>query len=1128
MALFSIVKRKNKKVNKTENIEIISKNEEPKEVKQILSIYDEYEKILGQDRFISRKDMLSFSLKYEEDIKFLCELDKRELLLGICKDTPYDEVKNKLNILRNIDVNIEKRNHYYVENEKNKYKSYFDTILNSCDPNILLDDDQRNCIVYDEDYSLVIAGAGAGKTTTIAAKVKYLVDKKGILPEEILIVSFTNKAVDELKERVNKQLNISCPITTFHSAGIAIIKKDKPNEKIQAVSEGFLYVAVRDYLKDGIKMNPSLIDKVILLFGTYFETPFQEGSLKDFFTYLSRSDFSTMKSNLGEFNQQIIDKRTKKLYTINDERVRSQQEVQIANFLYINNIDYKYEDSYEFNMQNSDKIYTPDFHIFQNNLNYYVEHFALSQKGENSRFTEFEIQKYKKAINDKVKLHRAKGTNLIYTWSKYNDGRSLLEHLEEELCKAGFVLKRKSTEEIFDKLSANEENKYIAPLIKLLCLFISNFKVNGYNESTFAKMKNDMDNVRTNLFLDLAYGAYLFYQQRLSTANRVDFSDMINESARLLQQKKELKEKLPFKYIIVDEYQDISRQRFDLTKALSDVCDAKIVAVGDDWQSIYAFSGSDITLFTQFKEKMGYAKELKIVKTYRNPQEVIDIAGNFVQENTSQIKKELISPKHIDKPVVIYSYNDDYQDLKEKGFKNEMEARAKMIEDVIGKVVSYNTVEGKSKKSSILLIGRYNFDAHKLGNTKYFCYDENKKTISSNKYPNVNIEFLTAHSSKGLGYDNVIIINAIDTLFGFPAQLEIDPVLKLVIQEDSAIEYAEERRLFYVAMTRTKNRVFIVAPSTRPSQFILELKEKYSKVELVGELNPKYKYINNKICPICGYPLQLKYNPNYGLRLYMCTNEPEICEFMTNDIHGGKMAICKCDSCKDGYLIVKQSKTNAYFLGCTNYYSINCTRQISKSEYYRKHNLVDKEFDLNELINKQVSIKNNDNETLAIHDSCVEAKTEIEPKEATIAIDLNEFQKFYDALLEYRNLKASRPGRRFYVLPEEIIYTIYKEMPLTIKELANIKGIGEIKLERYGEDLISIINNHLNLKEIPRPIVSRAQDNRELIGNKWTSSEEKQLIEEFSHGMKMPEIAKIHSRTTGGIRARLKKLGVIE
>lgn len=154
------------------------------------------------------------------------------------------------------------------------------------------------------------------------------------------------------------------------------------------------------------------------------------------------------------------------------------------------------------------------------------------------------------------------------------------------------------------------------------------------------------------------------YKKFLVENHAVDFEDMINESVRVLTEVKDMKQKLDFKYLIVDEYQDISRQRFDLVQAFSEVADAKIMAVGDDWQSIYAFSGSDITLFTQFEEKMGYAKLMKIVRTYRNSQEVIDIAGNFIQKNTSQIRKSLISPKHMEEPVIIYTYDSRAKDPK--------------------------------------------------------------------------------------------------------------------------------------------------------------------------------------------------------------------------------------------------------------------------------------------------------------------------------------------------------------------------------------------------------------------------------------------------------------------------------
>lgn len=1120
MGVFSYLFKKKKKT------EIVNSNDH-KDVCDFLEIYKKFERFINQDEYISRKAYECFINSVIDKVIYIKKLDESNLLHGMCVQTTYEDILECISKIDNCINEVERHNEEYIKNKKVQYKEYLDHILDDCDPHIVLDDDQRNCVLSDEDYSLIIAGAGAGKTTTVAAKIKYLVDIKKINPKDILVVSYTNKAVDELKERVNRQLKIDCPITTFHSTGIAIIKKDTPTEKITPVNEGFLYTSIRDFLQGAITTNQSLLDKMILLFGSYFEAPFEEGDLKSFFKYVASSDFSTLKSNVGDYNQQIIDARTKKLYTLQDERVNSKQEVQIANFLYMNNLDYVYEPTYPLYIEGSDKLYTPDFMITQGDKIYYLEHFALSQDGTNNRFTEEQIIKYKKAINDKIRLHRRYKTNLIYTWSKYKDGKDLLYHLEQELINAGFILRKKTSQEIFEKIKVTEENKYIVPMIKLMQTFISNYKVNGYNEKHFSIMKDNTKNIRTRLFLEITEGAYLFYEQRLKMANKVDFSDMINESARLLNQKAEMKEKLHFRYIIVDEYQDISKQRFDLTKALSKVCDAKIIAVGDDWQSIYAFSGSDITLFTQFKQKMGYAKELKIVKTYRNPQEVIDIAGRFVQENETQIRKELISPKHIDKPVIVFTYNDEYQGLKEQGFKNDAESKAKMVEDAITRVLEYNKKDHKSKDSSILLIGRYNFDGFKLGNTPYFSYYENKSEIKSKKYPNIKLEFMTAHSSKGLGYDNVIIINAIDTMYGFPAQLQLDPVLQLVIHDDKTIDYAEERRLFYVAMTRTKNRVFIVAPETRPSKFILELQEKYPNVVIEGNLNPQNKFSSQKMCPICGYPLQLRYHKNYGLKLYMCTNEPELCDYITNDIHGGKVSICKCDKCKDGFLVVKlSSKTNSYFLGCTNYKSINCTRQMSFQEYFSIHNINNEEKPKIDYSSKISGEKYEEYQSIDVN--TYEPFDEKDSNEKKIKVDIDRCQIFYDELLEYRNSKASRLGKRFYIFTEETIYEIYKNMPLTLDKLKDIKGIGELKLELYGEELISIIHKYLDLKPMNKPEISRIRDDRELIGTKWTTKEEQQLLEEFSNGIKISEIAKIHSRTSGGIRSRLKKLGVIE
>ena len=315
------------------------------------------------------------------------------------------------------------------------------------------------------------------------------------------------------------------------------------------------------------------------------------------------------------------------------------------------------------------------------------------------------------------------------------------------------------------------------------------------------------------------------------TSNGLEMLQLINESARIIRDEQLRGDRLEFKYIIVDEYQDISRQRFNLTLELSKLCNAKIIAVGDDWQSIYAFSGSDVSLFTRFEEAFGHGILLKIVNTYRNAQEIINIAGGFVQKNTAQISKDLISYKHIKDPVIIETYTENVDRSQYEGKGGKFFLVGETVERIMKEIFKENP------KSSILILGRYGFDARNLSRSADFEYNEKMGVVVSKTFKDFDYEYMTVHKSKGLGYDNVIIINAIDAKFGFPSRIEDDPVLKFVVHEDDTIEFAEERRLFYVALTRTKNRVYIVTPQQRPSPFVRELVHDYPNVVVHGQLD---------------------------------------------------------------------------------------------------------------------------------------------------------------------------------------------------------------------------------------------------------------------------------------------------
>lgn len=193
----------NKKINQS-----VQLNEDNMAISSLLEKYNKFETFIKNDKYISRKEFNKFLLTLDLDINFYNNLEKNNVLSAICNKEKYSFATAIIEKLNNSLELVENHNTDFIKNKIVMEKDYFDNILKECDPNIILDDDQRTCVLVDEDYCLVIAGAGAGKTTTVAAKVKYLVEKQNIKPEDILVISFTNKAVDELKERINKQLGI--------------------------------------------------------------------------------------------------------------------------------------------------------------------------------------------------------------------------------------------------------------------------------------------------------------------------------------------------------------------------------------------------------------------------------------------------------------------------------------------------------------------------------------------------------------------------------------------------------------------------------------------------------------------------------------------------------------------------------------------------------------------------------------------------------------------------------------------------------------------------------------------------------------------------------------------------------
>jgi len=782
---------------------------------------------------------------------------------------------------------------------------YFDTILKRIDPKIKLDKEQREVVISKEKNTLVVAGAGAGKTTTMAAKVKYLIERQAVKPEEIIIVSYTNKAILELRERINDKLEIPVNISTFHAFAFDIVKKLYDTAPEINYSS---YKFISEYLEKVIYDDEELLNKLILFLGFYFDLPENIANFKtlnEYIDFKSNQEYETLKSNLDNYSKQVGEQRLKYKKSLNGEYLRSIQEVQIANYLFLNNIDYEYEKVYPVRNPVTNKPYTPDFFIKQGELEVYLEHFGVSENFKHSLYDEEQLNRYINGIRLKRKIHQTNNTRLIETYSQYNDSKELTVHLEGLLRQSGFTIKKRDNKEVYQRIVETGKDKYIFKFTYFLKEFIELYKTNGIINNSFDSLRSKTNNYRSLLFLDIAEGTYNYYQEQLKKYNKIDFSDMINQANQILVSDN-ISVKLPYKHIIIDEFQDIARQRFDFTHLLAKNTNASVTAVGDDWQSIFAFAGSDVSLFMKFITLMGEGKERKIINTYRNSQELIDIAGKFIQKNSNQIIKKLYSPKHIPNPIHICEYDDKVK---------LMMSLAEKTSEIIGQIYYENP------EARILILGRYNFDLHKLVQTNLFIELSDIK-IQCKKYSYAKIDFLTVHSAKGLGYDEVIILNLIEGTFGFPSQIESDPIMKLVLHEENSIPFAEERRMFYVALTRTKNRVFLMTPLSKPSRFAIELINE-NNLKHTDNLKLSYQDKVRYRCPLCHSPLKFSANNPLGIRLYICTNEPEMCSFMTNEPEIMR-DIEKCTECETGYLIVKRKKDkDGFVLGCTNFRNEN-------------------------------------------------------------------------------------------------------------------------------------------------------------------------------------------------------------
>lgn len=696
---------------------------------------------------------------------------------------PSENVLKLLRDFENIGKLVRRHNQSILRNLLEEHKDFFDNCLK-----YPLDEQQRRSIVSEEDNCLVVSSAGSGKTSSIVGKVKYLIEIKKVNPTRILLISYTNKAAAELTERMGIE---GLRGYTFHKLALDLIGQ-----------------------RTGQK--PSICDNTDALFVKIYrellaDSQFRKHAVEYFVDYqANEADWERRKDERRQQLSEQKDVRLKALLPDMDGKqiyVRSEQEQKICFVLSSLGVRFRYEEPYEYSVADAmHSQYKPDFSIhFEYDgkpQRLYLEHFGVDERGlvpawfakdQNISYEEAN-QKYNDGITWKRAVHEKFGTKLITTSSAdfyHSDIREMLKRL---LLDAGVPLQERTDTELYGMVLP-EGSKQEKAFIRLIATFVTLLKSSCRSLKDVLKQTDEADDQRSEFVIkNIFRPVYDRYEEVLRNNGQIDFTDAILQATELCR----ASHPVSYDYIIVDEFQDISVDRYNFLKVLREgEAPAKLYCVGDDWQSIYRFSGSDMALFNDFARFFGPTEINKIETTYRFGEPLVGLSAQFIQRNTAQIQKNIQPFSEQTKTEL------SFQAYNRNSYCN-----------FIGQLIASIPAD-----KSVFLLGRYSFDDYYLpfmyksvkeGNRFYYIIEGRK------------IEFLTVHKSKGLEADYVILLQCNKDTYGFPSRVSDDPSLQYVLTASDRFPYGEERRLFYVAITRAKVKTWVLYDARFPSVFVDE------------------------------------------------------------------------------------------------------------------------------------------------------------------------------------------------------------------------------------------------------------------------------------------------------------------
>jgi len=800
-----------------------------------ISKFSEARKLLdsfkARDSYFRHKNIREIITKvaHQSNIQNLSNL----YLLKPCLSNILEGINSIDKLVQGNFSEIESWNTNFIKIEKAKFNGFFNKIEKTS-----LTDEQIESAIIMEDRNLVIAAAGSGKTSTLVAKVGYIINKGYALPEEILVLSFNNKVKEEIQNRISNALGIekngigSPVVDTFHGLGYKIrnshsSKRVAPWTTTRAALNSQIAEIFNAVIVDNIKLSEYAAQFISIFQGE------PEEEIKSLFELTDNTSIDELtKYQFGSVSSNFI-----KLHrTLSKDTVRSFQEMRIANWLTLHGIEFKYEYSFD-EWPNEQWIggYRPDFYYPQ--IKCWHEHFGLNKFGKAPDvWATIGKKSYEQIAIDKINLLKEAEVNWFQTTSAQFDDWTWSQELENSLTTFGEnpqFIGWKKYQELAKDTPYSEES-----IIQLLGVAIKHFKGNRLQlEEIEEKINSINNNARFRAFFEVFKPILIEYELRLLHRDEIDFEDMLLNASDLIESDTY---QHAFKVILVDEFQDMSNARAHMIKAmLNQSHDAILFAVGDDWQSIYRFAGADISVMTKFQENFGFTKTTYLSDTFRCNQGIADVATQFILKNPAQIPKTVNATSKSRANsirVIFHSGNPD-------------SAIYAQLESLNKWAISKNTV------IDVCLLGRYNFSEPPIFTALAKIFKDK-----------INLYFSTIHSSKGLGFDAVIVLGMTDRPGAdFPSAKQDDPVLSIFMPQGDQLEFAEERRLFYVALTRAKKMVSLITPKHEGSSFVREILKTSLSNELVAstigtqEISNDEKYhvpeplsaANQRICPKC-------------------------------------------------------------------------------------------------------------------------------------------------------------------------------------------------------------------------------------------------------------------------------------